>query len=120
MLRQQTIFIDGLPPAVVQREHAWKTSDEGYTSAWSHVLVCPVCLRQWAFLHLTGDTEYVISSAYCEKHTPADYHWTDGVPGSVLLEIGFGSIDEPLLAVLPREMLLREFRLTVNFLEKQP
>ena len=75
----------------------------------SHILVCPACTRTWAMLQLEGDTFCWPRAAFCGciQHTD-EWH---PVPGSLLVEEGWGVIDDALLEGLPAELVRREFDL---------
>ncbi len=104
---KQTLFISGYPPFEVERERSWAAREaELWSFAHSEVRVCPTCLTQWAVLSF-GERDHHIQGAYCEKHGD----------GRLLHE--FGSIDLPLLEVLPTPLLEREFRLTLKRIENE-
>lgn len=119
MIREQDIevliCVDGRPAQyrrfVVNREHSF--SDHHYV-AKSHGLICPQCRRQWATLKFTDDALVWPVAQFCENH-PIPDEWMP-VPGSILNEEGWGVIDDSLLAVLPDELVVREFHLHIKAL----
>lgn len=113
---RELIAVSGLPLFEIQREHAWQTDSGGWKSAEPMVLVCPKCLRAWAHLDL-GEGILWPRAAYCEDCAVAD-PWHP-VPGSILTEEGYGSIDTPLLDALPETLLCREFRLHMRELDRR-
>jgi len=90
----------------VERHHSFSNSTH---VAVSTILVCPACTRTWAMLLLEGDTFAWPRSAFCGCISYAD-EWHP-VPGSILIEEGWGVIDDSLLAALPDELVKREFQL---------
>jgi hypothetical protein len=108
----QTIHLFGHPdsPWVIQRNHSW--SSEGSLPdhvAQSLILICPHCLKTWAILEIEGDPLFDARMVPCHNHPPVEPFAP--VPGSILTEEGIGRIDIELLAVLPPELLEREFHL---------
>jgi len=82
--------------------------------AKSHALFCPSCQTVWAILKFVDDTEVWPVAQFCENCDPKAsvlYSPWYPVPGSLLVEEGWGVIDESLLAVLPEQFLKREFNL---------
>lgn len=107
---------------VVPREHSFGHPGQppGYV-ARSHCLFCPKCERVWAHLRLIGqDGKHAActwpvaqSCAQCQVITP----WLP-VPGSLLVEEGWGVIDLELLWALPEPLLRREFDLHLKAYSK--
>jgi hypothetical protein len=113
MTRTQRIRLlasfDGLPVRwheyFVHRDHAW---DEGHV-ACSELLVCPKCTTTWATLQFLDDDLAWPRSQFCQYCGLSD-EWHP-VPGSLLVEEGWGVIDTALLSQLPPELVTREFNL---------
>lgn len=93
----------------VERQLSWESDGTGYHVARSMALVCPTCGSRWAILRMENEEDTWPVAAFCTKH-PKIREWQP-VPGSILVEVGYGVIDEPLLAKLPLELLKREFEL---------
>lgn len=105
---RQTIFVDGYPPYIVERDRSWPSSWAADAWMWAHsmALICPRCLKQWAILHFEGDENIHPQGAFCEEH------------GDGRLLLRYGSPDKPLLAALPPDLLRREFELAIRFAEQ--
>ena len=108
MLRRQQIMLDS---------HLWTInrwfSFAGATKvAVSHCLVCPACGRTWATLSFPDDRLIWPVAAFCGCTQDAD-DWRP-VPGSILVEEGYGEVDDSLLNALPGDLLRREFNLTIK------
>jgi hypothetical protein len=95
-----SIFID-------DHEHVIEGSYATYFQYHSSAQVCPVCLRLWAKVHVEGTTWFYIETYPCEN---CPWPWKNsGIPGSLLAsDEARGPL--PLLDVLPRPLVEREFR----------
>lgn len=108
MIRTQEVCFNG-KSHYVHREHSFG----GQTHiARSHMLVCPKCRQTWAWLKFVDDTLCWPQGQFCKDCGATDY-WHP-VPGSLLVEEGYGVIDESLLDKLPLELLQREFELHIK------
>ncbi len=100
----QRILVEGRT-FVLERSRSWQspfsTDDTARGFAVSHALICPRCLTRWAVLHFEGDEDIYARSQYCAKHG-----------GGALM--GKWSFDPELLRSLPKELLMREFSLTLK------
>ena len=108
MIRTQQITLDGVGIFYVHREHSF--GGEGHV-AHSQVLVCPMCHHNWATLKFVDEPLCWPAAQFCELchiHERFDLH---PVAGSLLVEEGFGVIDDSLLAALPPALVEREFNL---------
>ena len=77
--------------------------------AISHILVCPACTRVWALLQFLDEPFAWPRAAFCGcVHHADEWH---PVPGSLLCEEGYGTIDDSLLSALPDSLIQREFQL---------
>ena len=81
--------------------------------AKSHALFCPSCKEVWAVLRFLDENEVWAVNQFCEHCKPereleAVWH---PVPGSILVEEGWGLIDEALLYALPEPLVKREYLL---------
>ena len=110
MLRKQTLVVHG-DVYFIERPHSFGGDPPGHV-AKSHVLYCPRCHTQWAVLYFDDDEDFWPVGQFCEECGVKD-DWCP-VPGSCLVEEGFGIIDEGLLAALPSALLRREFELTLK------
>ena len=90
----------------IERHHSFKESTHVPVS---HVLVCPACTRIWAMLQLPEDRFCWPRAVFCGCISHTD-EWHP-VPGSLLVEEGWGVIDDSLLNALPPELVKREFDL---------
>jgi hypothetical protein len=90
----------------VHRDHAY--ADQSHV-AHSQLLVCPRCCTPWAKLRFDDDDLCWPMSQFCE-HCPLRDDWHP-VPGSLLVEEGWGVVDDSLLQALPLSLLKREFDL---------
>lgn len=111
MIRTQSIIIFGYQGEpfhqwFVHRQHSYNGVS---LVAYSQVLVCPKCRELWAILQFLDEDLTWPVSAFCEQCQIND-EWHP-VPGSILVEEGWGVIDDALLAALPPPILEREFRL---------
>ncbi len=105
MIRTQQIALEG-KIRHVHREHAF---NDQMNVACSVLIVCPTCHRMWATLKFV-DTQIAWPRAqWCEGCNQKD-PWHP-VPGSILIEEGWGTIDDSLLAALPPDLVAREFYL---------
>lgn len=95
--------------AVLDRE---PFSPEGYP-IYSRLLVCPKCCQPWAKLTVEGDAAHrpeMASCMFCDWSSEAS-----PVPGSLIVYgITGDNVDWGLLAVLPENLLRREFNLTMK------
>lgn len=113
MIRTQKILLFSEGDAViiyVNRDHSFE--DCTYV-AKSHALFCPGCQEVWAILRFVDEDEVWPVAQFCEHCVPSRFiesPWYP-VPGSLLVEEGWGVIDEALLAVLPEQLLKREIKL---------
>lgn len=109
MLLPELIQIDTGEPypftCTVYREHSFS----GGHCAQSHMLVCPCCCKIWGWFKVHDDELLYPRAQSCEACNVED-DWMP-VPGSILVEEGWGVIDEELLKALPDELVKREFRL---------
>lgn len=113
--RKQTIYLDNHPPYFITRPYSWQAEGSiGWRVAYSQALVCPVCLRVWARLHLEGQDIFQIRSQPCERH-PTDRHH---IAGALTLAYHPGSDDTGLLDHLPEVLLRREFTLTLHHYDR--
>lgn len=89
---------------------------EGYP-AYSRVMFCPVCLNIWAKLTIEGQRIYTPQMVSC---TACDWKSDlSPVPGSLIdYDIPASGIDVELLYTLPKDLLEREFQLTIKAAEK--
>jgi len=96
----------------VHRDHAF--CDQTHV-AKSHALFCPSCQEIWAILHFVDEREIWPVAQFCEHCRPSrdDYTWYP-VAGSILVEEGYGVVDDSLLAGLPPELIKREFDLHIK------
>lgn len=103
----QTVFISGFPPARLERQRSWSSlwDAEGYGYAHSQALICPRCLKQWALLQFSEDTETHPQGQYCELHGGGTLFWD-------------WHFDPELLKALPEALLKREFDLTLKQLQE--
>lgn len=85
--------------------------------AKSHCLVCPGCQRVWAKLVLDQEPFLVWPVAQFCSDCQITTTWLP-VPGSLLVEEGFGVIDRELLWALPAPLLRREFDLHLRAYSK--
>lgn len=90
----------------IDREHSF---NDNLNSATSQLLVCPACHTIWARLIMVDPQPAWPVAQTCEACTLSD-EWIP-VPGSLLVEEGWGIIDDSLLQALPEELLRREFDL---------
>src|SRR5205807_5800011 len=97
----------------IDREHSFSNHQR---TAFSHMLVCPSCCQIWARIQIESDVIYWPKSQFCErcKVVPDSWH---PVPGSLLIQEGWDTIDESLLDALPPDLLLREYNLTMKALD---
>ena len=105
ILRQRIVLDDRVWE--IHRHHSFGDSTH---VACSQLLVCPACSRPWAMLHLLDEDPFVWPYAAFCGCIPYRDDWRP-VPGSILIEEGWGLIDESLLAALPPELVRREFDL---------
>lgn len=78
--------------------------------------ICPWCRDTWAWTSWPECGEYWVEVHSCENcwkpvHPYLSHH---RVPGSILESCWHREYDKVLLAALPRDLLLREFRLTLK------
>ncbi len=95
---------------IVEREHSFQGHADGWYVAKSHCLYCPLCQQIWATLKFTDDTLVWSRDQICEGCFIVKDEWMP-VPGSLLVEEGYGVIDTALLDALPDELLKREVEL---------
>ena len=102
----------------IEREHSFNGQ---MNVAKSHMLICPKCKHKWAELELypeDGQQELLWPVAQTCENCSIEDEWMP-VPGSLLVEEGWGIIDDSLLAALPEELLRREFWLHIKAYERQ-
>ena len=104
-MRRQTILL-GDQVFTVERWHSFSNATH---VACGEALVCPRCAKVWAVLALEGEEEVWARSQSCGECRHR-WDWCP-VPGSLLVEEGYGVIDDSLLAALPFELVEREFKL---------
>ena len=92
----------------IEREHSYAA---GLRTALSHSLVCPGCNVLWAKHLIEGDHWIWPRAQFCEECEIIPDAWHP-VPGSLLVNEGFDTIDESLLDALPLDLLKREYQLT--------
>ena len=110
MLRKQVIVL-GDEVWEVSREHAYGGNPAGRV-AYSHILYCPRCCKQWAALYFPDEKDCWPRGQFCaDCGVVGDWN---PIAGSLLVEEGYGVIDESLLAALPIPLLRREFELTLK------
>lgn len=115
--RTQTVMIDGLPPQSFQRPYSWESETYGgWQVGYSFALVCPVCLRVWARLHMEGSDTFGVVGQPCQRHPTGKWD----VAGSILprnnpVDI---TLDMGLFDHLPLNLLQREFALTLAHAER--
>ena len=114
--RKQTVFIDGLPPQEFLRPYSWQTDTGGWQVGFSQALVCPVCLRVWAKLHMEGHDNFVVRGQPCAKHPTTKYH----VAGSLIVSDSplYLTQDMGLWEHLPENLLRREFDLILQHADR--
>jgi hypothetical protein len=95
-----------------EREHSYNNQ---LNVAHSRVLVCPVCVASWAVIKIEGSSMVWPEAQLCAYCGVAD-EWMP-VPGSLLVEEGWGVIDDSLLEALPEVLLRREFELHLKTYE---
>lgn len=105
MLRRQQILLDDR----LWEIHRCFSYAESTKVAVSHCLVCPACGRTWAILSFPDEKLLWPRAAFCGCTADRD-DWHP-VPGSILVEEGYGSVDDSLLNALPAELVRREFLL---------
>lgn len=93
----------------IEREHSFPGQGDGWHEAKSYSLHCPRCGSRWADVIFAGETLVWPVAQTCESCQVED-EWMP-VPGSLLVEEGYGVIDTALLAALPEELVRREFQL---------
>lgn len=99
----------------IHREHSF---NEQKNVADSRVLYCPKCNMIVATLRFLDDEYCWPVAQFCAACAPpADNPWFP-VPGSILVEEGWGVIDEALLWSLPPELVEREFWLHIKAYSK--
>lgn len=111
MIRTQMVMVEG-KTYYLHRNHAFPGHTlDGWHVASSQILVCPTCWEPWAVLKFVDDQQAWPTAQFCRSCSPpADNNWYP-VPGSILVEEGWGVIDTALLAALPEDLLRREFNL---------
>lgn len=119
MIRAQKVVVQVGSEWLVTRVHREHSFHQQTHVAKSHALFCPACQEVWAILKFEDDDDdYVWPVAqFCEHHKPEGLTKQSGwfpVPGSILVEEGWGVIDDSLLRALPKELLRREFDLHVR------
>lgn len=125
---KQRLLVEG-SVFYIERPRSWPsefTEDTppelgGWNYAFSLAFICPRCLTRWAVLSFEGEEELHIQGHWCAKHRPERAHnlWNSNrpyVPGSLFPTY---VIDRPLLAVLPKPLLRREFELTMKRMEME-
>ena len=105
MLRRQQIMLNDR----LWQVDRWFSFADSHKVAVSHCLVCPACGRTWATLSFPDDRLIWPVAAFCGCTQDAD-DWRP-VPGSILVEEGYGEVDDSLLNALPGDLLRREFEL---------
>lgn len=115
--RLQTVMIDSLPPQSFQRPYSWESGAYGgWQVGRSQALVCPVCLRTWAKLHLEGSDTFEVIGQPCQRHPIGKWD----VAGSIFPRnnpVGF-TRDMELFRHLPFALLQREFELALAHAER--
>ena len=96
---------------LIEREHSFNNQ---LNLAKSHSLICPMCRTRWADLELQSEQCELLwpVAQTCENCQLVD-EWMP-VPGSLLVEEGWGVIDDSLLDALPEYMIRREFELHIK------
>lgn len=112
MIRTQKILMGDLA-VYIHREHSFQgLHPDGWHVACSRILVCPACWEAWALLKFVDDTYAWPIPQFCGScQPPTREHGWYPVPGSLLVEEGWGVIDTALLNALPAELVRREFDL---------
>ena len=105
MLRRQQILFD----CRLWEIERWFSFADSTKVAVSHCLICPACGRTWATLSFPDDRLIWPRAAFCGCLNYRD-DWLP-VPGSLLVEEGYGAVDDQLLLALPPDLLRREFDL---------
>ena len=114
MIRTQKIILGnwwdegGAKTFYVHRQHSF--GGEGHV-AYSQLLVCPMCTHIWATLKFVDEELCWPVAQFCELCHPREKFSLHPVAGSLLVEEGYGVIDDSLLAALPPELVEREFNL---------
>jgi|SRR6266850_4616976 len=91
----------------IEREHSFNDCKQ---TAFSHMLVCPSCQTIWAKFIIEKDRIVWPKAQFCEQCPIISDPW-HLVPGSLLVEEGWGVVDESLMEALPPELMLRELEL---------
>jgi len=118
VIRTQSIALstgDDWAISYVHRKHSFG-GDPPTHEAKSHALFCPSCHIVWAVLRFVGEEEVWPVGQFCQLHQvqrTRKSEWCP-VPGSILVEEGWGVIDEALLFALPEPLLRREFDLHIK------
>jgi hypothetical protein len=112
MIRTQQVKLRGRydnqwSECYIHREHSF--GDQMHV-ACSEMLVCPRCRDVWAYLIFRDEVDCWPTAQFCENCVIAKDDWHP-VPGSLLVEEGYGVIDDALLAALPYDLVKREFDL---------
>ncbi|MDX2059907.1 MAG: hypothetical protein SFV24_19010 [Gemmatimonadales bacterium] len=106
--RATIIHKDFVAPFTFDRERSFP-GVAGWHVAHSRCYVCPACGEVWACQMLDGEPLMWPTAAFCRSHKITT-DWCV-VPGSILIEEGWGVIDTSLLAAMPPELLAYEFNL---------
>lgn len=112
MIRTQKIVLFGGEEPMIFHVHRHHSFGPDTHVAKSHALFCPGCQTVWAILKFVDDNEVWPVAQFCERCRPPAFEagWFP-VPGSILVEEGWGVVDESLLTALPPELVKREFTL---------
>lgn len=116
MIRTQMVMLglgEDSKVVYIHRNHSFPgLTLEGWHVAHSRLLVCPQCWNAWALLKFVDDTYAWPTAQFCKDCSPPvqEFGWFP-VPGSLLVEEGWGVIDSALLNALPEDLLRREFDL---------
>src|SRR6266850_1600836 len=98
----------------IEREHSFNDCKQ---TAFSHMLVCPSCQTIWAKFIIEKDRIVWPKAQFCEQCPIISDPW-HLVPGSLLVEEGWGVVDESLMEALPPELMLRELELYMKTLKE--
>jgi hypothetical protein len=97
----------------IEREHSFNGQ---LNTAASYMLVCPGCQRIWAKHIIEGHDLLYPRAQFCDMCNIVPDGWHP-VPGSLLIEEGWGVIDDSLLAAMPADLLEREYNLHTKALD---
>lgn len=98
---------------------AFLTPAGGWVSPENSLLVCPACQRAWASLsYLDRRQWHYPIPAFCVDCPFED--WRGNIPGSLLLNYGYGhTYDTELLERMPEPLLRREFNIHLAWYKRQ-